>query len=104
VLDALQYGPVVVAFHASKSFRFYKDGIFTTNECSSITLRNINHCVVVVGYNKNANIPYFEVLNSWGENWGDKGFFKIKVGNINRYNKGLCFITGTPYMIAPYLK
>lgn len=104
VIKALQYGPVAVAFHASKDFRFYSQGVYTTTQCRGKRLKDINHCVVIVGYNLNARIPYFEVLNSWGSAWGDDGFFKIKIGSLSDRNKGLCLITGTPFMIIPYLK
>ena len=37
---------------------------------------NNNHAVLVVGYGPG----YFLVKNSWGSNWGEDGFFKIKSG------------------------
>ena len=39
----------------------------------------LNHCVQVVGYNSKEN--YYLVRNSWGENWGDEGYIKIKAGS-----------------------
>ena len=38
----------------------------------------LNHCVQVVGYNSKEN--YYLVRNSWGENWGDEGYIKVKAG------------------------
>ncbi|UJR18050.1 hypothetical protein I4U23_004951 [Adineta vaga] len=35
--------------------------------------RNAFHTVVIVGYDRSAQ--HFIVRNSWGENWGDRGYF-----------------------------
>ena len=44
--------------------------------------QKINHAVLVVGYGTNAQgEDYWIVKNSWGTNWGDNGFFKIRRGN-----------------------
>jgi len=37
--------------------------------------------VVGYGYDKEENLDYFLIKNSWGSNWGDNGFVKL-------WNKG----------------
>lgn len=45
------------------------------------------HAVCIVGWNRgNAgpgrdNVPYWIVRNSWGEDWGEKGYCKVAFGN-----------------------
>lgn len=36
------------------------------------------HAMVIIGYDDNRHGGSFEVMNSWGETWGDKGFFYVK--------------------------
>ena len=43
------------------------------------------HAVVITKYNKDC----FTVLNSWGDQWGDNGFFKIK--DFTVFPKFRCF-------------
>ena len=45
------------------------------------------HAVLLVGWDQELIegeiIKYWEVQNSWGEEWGQQGFFKIKIGDSN---------------------
>lgn len=41
-----------------------------------------NHSTLLVGYNLNHNEPYFILKNSWGPEWGLKGYFNLKIGPL----------------------
>ncbi len=43
--------------------------------------KNLNHAVTVVGWGEENGCPYWLVKNSWGDNWGNKGFIKMFRGN-----------------------
>ena len=67
---ALLKGPVSVAVDALY-WGFYKDGIF--DDCG----HEVTHGVLVVG----ATVDYWLAKNSWGQEWGIKGYIKVKRGN-----------------------
>lgn len=71
IINALKKNPVVISINNSKMFRFYSSGVFETMDCKTgIT----DHNFVAVGYSLSAQKPYIKVLNSWGSNWGMKGY------------------------------
>ena len=72
-------GPVAVAVDAF-AWAYYKEGIFA--DCGN----EVNHGVLVVGATKD----YWLIKNSWGVEWGDNGYIKVKRGNT-------CSICEYPY-------
>ncbi|XP_057967619.1 thiol protease aleurain-like [Malania oleifera] len=78
--------PVSVAFEVVTDFRFYEKGVYTSDTCGS-TPMDVNHAVLAVGYGVEDGVPYWLIKNSWGEEWGDNGYFKMEMG------KNLCGIS-----------
>ncbi|KAG7336002.1 hypothetical protein KOW79_000695 [Hemibagrus wyckioides] len=66
-------GPVSVGIDAMQStFQFYKKGVYYDPSCDK---ENINHAVLAVGYGATPKgKKYWIVKNSWGEEWGNKGY------------------------------
>ncbi|EEF37250.1 cysteine protease, putative [Ricinus communis] len=87
LLKAVANQPVSVAIDAgSLSFQFYRSGIFT-----GICGKDINHGVAAVGYGRsNSGSKYWIVKNSWGTEWGEKGYIRMK--RDVRSKEGLCGI------------
>ncbi|XP_013142197.1 PREDICTED: cathepsin F-like [Papilio polytes] len=78
------HGPLSVAIN-SKSMESYKGGIDepTDEKCSPAEL---NHSVLIVGYSTyvsketGKSTPYWIIKNSWGTDWGDKGYYYLVRG------------------------
>jgi len=75
LMDAVALGVVAVAYDASNAdFIHYKSGVFYSAKCVPTRL---SHAVAIVGYGSENGQDYWTVRNSWGDWWGDKGYFKI---------------------------
>ena len=68
--------PVSIALNAdSPAFRFYSEGVV---EDLGEMRDQINHAVLLVGYSYDEKGMYWIIQNSWGKDWGDNGFIKIR--------------------------
>ena len=70
-------GPVSAAFSVYDDFPTYSSGVYTHQSGSLLG----GHAVLIVGWGTEDGQDYWLVKNSWNENWGDGGFFKIARGN-----------------------
>ena len=52
---------------------FYEKGVFT-GQCST----SINHAVVIVGHGEENGVKYWKIRNSWGAQWGENGYLRLK--------------------------
>ena len=72
--------PNAIAVEADTSyFQSYSRGIMT-NAAACGT--NLDHAVVIVGYGTDsAGTAYYNVRNSWGTSWGEKGYMRLGIQN-----------------------
>merc|ERR1719290_237375 len=82
-------GAVMTGVYVDRKFQNYKGGIFAG--CSS---GQPNHAVVVVGYGTENGVDYWLIKNSWGTNWGENGYIRIKRG------VKMCGVGGTIITLA----
>ena len=74
--NSLSYGPIAIAVDANNIFfRFYRDGVIDIPNNYS---RELNHAVVLAGYDYDEDGMYWIIQNSWGKDWGNNGFCKIR--------------------------
>jgi len=74
----LQNGPVSLGIAAGASLYHYNSGILL--HCGmDANIESLNHAVVLVGYgfDELTNVPYWKIMNSWGVDWGEDGFFRV---------------------------
>ena len=58
------------------------------------------HALVVVGYDDNKYEGAFQIINSWGTNWGVGGFTWISYKNFNVFTKYSFEIIGQPPLVV----
>jgi len=78
----ITYGPLSVCLDAGP-MQYYQGGVDDPSDCNPDA---IDHCVTLVGYGVDKNIPFWRLKNSWNTNWGEQGFYRLVRG------KGACGI------------
>ena len=77
--EILARGPVEAAFYVLADFRDYAGGVYHRTAGAAF---QGGHAIKIVGWGVDAatRMPYWTVANSWGEDWGENGFFRIRRG------------------------
>ena len=100
LLASIVLQPTSIAMEAGGlGFQFYSSGVFDDDSCGEDG--SIDHGVLAVGYghDEDSNHDFIKVKNSWGDSWGEGGYFRIKRHSKNSY--GTCSVYA--YMTAPIL-
>lgn len=75
--DIYKYGTVTAAFTVYEDFLTYKSGVYTHQTGNALG----GHAIKTIGWGIEDGVEYWLCVNSWNNTWGDKGTFKIAMGN-----------------------
>jgi len=75
-----EYGPLAVVLTVPDDWYYYRSGIYTP----VTDVGWANHAVLLVGWD-DADGCWF-IKNSWGRNWGEDGFARVKYGDLEKYD------------------
>ena len=94
--ELVDNGPITVAFTVYDDFLTYSSGVYT----KSLAAKALGgHSVKIIGYGVDNGVKYWTVANSWNEEWGDAGFFKIRRGVDECYIESSAVVAGIPTRI-----
>jgi cathepsin C len=81
--ELVRGGPIVVSFEPKDDFMYYHNGIYTSNLGDSIhqEWEKVDHAVLLVGYGEEQGKKFWRIQNSWGDDWGENGYFRIARGD-----------------------
>ncbi|KAH1003818.1 cathepsin B isoform X1 [Dendroctonus ponderosae] len=72
-LEILENGPVEGAIEVFDDFFSYKYGVYKRTSHYYIG----GHAIKIIGWGTEKGIPYWLCTNSWNNDWGNRGYFKI---------------------------
>jgi C1A family cysteine protease len=93
----MTYGVVDAAVNTINTFNNYTTGIYVDlqTECSgspTCAYETTNHAIGLVGWGHDATYGLYWILrNSWGSNWGESGYMRIK-WNAARVACEVCYV------------
>ena len=86
--ELMDNGPIAATFIVYRDFYYYKGGIYyhQTGEYLGV------HAVEAIGWGKENDVTYWIITNSWGADWGESGYFRMKIDDSG-ISKGMMSCT-----------
>eukprot|EP00826_Nyctotherus_ovalis_P054954 TRINITY_DN7257_c0_g1_i15.p1 TRINITY_DN7257_c0_g1~~TRINITY_DN7257_c0_g1_i15.p1 ORF type:complete len:378 (+),score=101.70 TRINITY_DN7257_c0_g1_i15:254-1387(+) len=75
--EIYNYGPIEAVFDVYDDFAHYAGGVYYRTSSKYIGV----HTVEVLGWGVEDGMSYWLCKNSWGDDWGDYSFFKVRMGD-----------------------
>ena len=74
--EIFENGSVEGAFTVYEDFADYESGIYQHVTGSMLG----GHAIKIIGWGVENNVKYWLIANSWGDSWGEKGYFRMLKG------------------------
>lgn len=78
--DLVENGPLVVSLEPKNDLMYYNGGIYKSGSDVHTEWEQVDHALLLVGYGEESGQKYWIIQNSWGPEWGEKGFFRMARG------------------------
>ena len=79
----LEHGPLAVDILVTDAFKKYRGGVFAEHAEPEKGGPSHNHEVLLLGWDDGRGKGAWYIKNSWGENWGERGYCWIEYGSDN---------------------
>jgi len=75
-------GPLVASFEPKNDLMYYGGGVYKSLPNQRTEWERVDHAVLLVGFGEDVKgQKYWLLQNSWGEHWGEDGFFRMHRGS-----------------------
>ena len=80
--EVITFGPVLAIIEVHRELFSYKAGVYQASERRGASEPVGYHAVRIVGWGQEGTgQKYWTVANTWGEDWGEGGLFRMKRGS-----------------------
>lgn len=78
--ELVRDGPLVASFEPQNDLMYYTGGVYHNVPGHRSEWEQVDHAVLLVGFGADQGRNYWLLQNSWGEDWGEGGYFRMARG------------------------
>lgn len=103
--EIFKFGPIVSGFIVYDDFLNEYDGLSIYMGPKEGASPTGGHAIRIVGWGEENGVKYWIIANSWGKEWGENGYFKMKIGikECELETNMAALLPDLPFIENPYL-